>query len=108
MLRAGRDLPSEIDRMQTRRHPLILPRPLQERLDAAVSEFIQADRRFDADFSSPPGEPAFIAPDSVSWQIFKNPLSLFARAACSLFLSDSVRISPSIPLLAISLLKLLL
>jgi len=86
MLRAGRDLPSEIDRMQTRRHPLILPRPLQERLDAAVSEFIQADRRFDADFSSPPGEPAFIAPDSVSWQIFKNPLSLFVGGVAAVIL----------------------
>jgi len=29
------------------------------------------------DFSRPTGEPAFISPDSMSWRIFKNPLSLF-------------------------------
>ena len=28
------------------------------------------------DFLNPPGEPAFAAPDSVSWQIFKNPVAL--------------------------------
>jgi uncharacterized protein (DUF2236 family) len=29
------------------------------------------------DFSRPPGEAALLSPDSVSWHIFKNPLSLF-------------------------------
>lgn len=29
------------------------------------------------DFSAPPGAPALIGPDSVSWRVFKNPVSLF-------------------------------
>ncbi|MEI9996886.1 MAG: oxygenase MpaB family protein [Rhizomicrobium sp.] len=29
------------------------------------------------DFTTPKGEPALTAPDSVSWQVFKNPVSLF-------------------------------
>ena len=28
------------------------------------------------DYLNPPGEPAFAAPDSVSWQVFKNPIAL--------------------------------
>jgi uncharacterized protein (DUF2236 family) len=28
------------------------------------------------DFSQPPGEPAFFAPDSVAWRIYKNPVAL--------------------------------
>lgn len=79
-------MPREIDRMQPRHHPLILPWPLQERLEAAVAEFIHADKRFDADFSSPQGEHAFIAPDSVSWQVFKNPLSLFVGGVAAVIL----------------------
>lgn len=72
--------------MPTRRSPLILPRPLQERLEAAVQSFIHADQRFDADFSSPLGEPAFTAPDSVSWRVFKNPLSLFVGGVAAVIL----------------------
>ena len=28
------------------------------------------------DYLNPPGEPAFAGPDSVSWQVFKNPIAL--------------------------------
>lgn len=28
------------------------------------------------DYSSPPGEPAYAAPDSVQWRVFKNPIAL--------------------------------
>ena len=72
--------------MHRRSHPIALPRPLQERLDAATREFIQADRRFDADFSTPRGEPAFTDPNSVSWQVFKNPLSLFVGGVAAVIL----------------------
>ncbi|WP_420474597.1 oxygenase MpaB family protein [Noviherbaspirillum sp. ST9] len=72
--------------MHTRRSPLILPRPLQERLEAAVQAFVSADKRFDADFAAPCGEHAFIAPDSVSWQVFKNPLSLFVGGVAAVIL----------------------
>ncbi|WP_234814870.1 oxygenase MpaB family protein [Noviherbaspirillum denitrificans] len=78
-------MPRKIDRMQTSR-PLILPRPLQARLDAAVHDFVQGDARFDADFLSPAGEPAFTDPDSISWQVFKNPLSLFVGGIAAVIL----------------------
>lgn len=28
------------------------------------------------DFANPPGEPAYLAPDSISWRVFKNPVAL--------------------------------
>ena len=31
---------------------------------------------WDLDFSRPPGEPAFCAPDSLTWSIYKNPVAL--------------------------------
>ena len=29
------------------------------------------------DFTRPPGEPAIVGPDSVSWQVFRNPVTMF-------------------------------
>ncbi len=72
--------------MHAHRRAIALPRPLERRLDAATHAFIHADARFDADFSTPAGEPAFTAPDSVSWQVFKNPLSLFIGGVAAVIL----------------------
>jgi len=38
------------------------------------------------DFARPPGEPALAAPDSVSWRIFKNPVSLFVGGVTAVIL----------------------
>lgn len=38
------------------------------------------------DFRSPPGEPALAAPDSVSWRVFKNPVSLFVGGVTAVIL----------------------
>ena len=38
------------------------------------------------DFTSPAGEPSITAPDSVSWRIFKNPLSLFIGGVAAVIL----------------------
>jgi uncharacterized protein (DUF2236 family) len=38
------------------------------------------------DFSQPPGEPAFSSPRSVSWRIFKNPVSLFIGGVAAVIL----------------------
>ncbi len=38
------------------------------------------------DYTSPPGEPAFCAPDSVSWQVFKNPVALAVGGICAVLL----------------------
>lgn len=72
--------------MPSRRPPLSLPPPLQRRAEAAVSAFIRADPHFDADFSSPPGEAALSPPDSISWQVCKNPLSLFVGGVAAVVL----------------------
>jgi uncharacterized protein (DUF2236 family) len=47
---------------------------LQPSADAAV------------DFTRPAGEPALVAPDSVSWRVFKNPVSLFIGGVAAVIL----------------------
>lgn len=66
--------------------PLLLPAPLQRRLEATASTYFAAPPGHDIDFSDPPGEPAFTAPDSLSWQIFKNPLALFVGGVAAVIL----------------------
>ena len=72
--------------MHAHRRTIALPSPLERRLDAATRAFIHADERFDADFSTPVGEPAFTSPDSISWQVFKNPMSLFIGGVAAVIL----------------------
>ena len=50
---------------------------LHRRLEEAVRALLEPDPRQRTDFSAPQGEPALASPDSVSWQVFKNPLALF-------------------------------
>lgn len=38
------------------------------------------------DYTSPAGEPAFAGPDSVSWQVFKNPVALAVGGICAVLL----------------------
>lgn len=53
--------------------------------DAAKSLFeIKGGPR--VDFSVPAGEPALAAPDSVSWRVFKNPVSLFVGGVTAVIL----------------------
>jgi uncharacterized protein (DUF2236 family) len=57
---------------------ITLPWPLRDRLDDLFRALLE-DGAHDAkiDFARPAGEPALLAPDSVSWRVFKNPLSVF-------------------------------
>ncbi len=57
--------------------PIILPWPLQNSLEAATRALLQPGNRSCIDFSRPAGEAALVSPDSVSWCVFKNPVSLF-------------------------------
>jgi uncharacterized protein (DUF2236 family) len=58
--------------------PIILPWPLQSSLEAAAARvLLEPTDRSRIDFSRPIGEPALLSPHSVSWCVFKNPLSLF-------------------------------
>jgi uncharacterized protein (DUF2236 family) len=38
------------------------------------------------DFTQPTGEPALTGPDSISWQVFKNPVALFAGGVAAVIL----------------------
>jgi uncharacterized protein (DUF2236 family) len=57
--------------------PIVLPWPLQRGLEAATPALFNPGDQSCVDFSKPAGEAALVSPDSVSWRVFKNPLSLF-------------------------------
>ena len=56
--------------------PIVLPWPLQSGLEAATRALFHPGERSSADFLQPAGEAALVPPDSISWRVFKNPLSL--------------------------------
>lgn len=72
--------------MYSPRSAIALPSRLQRCLEAATADFIRGEAGLDADFSSPVGEPALAKPDSVSWQVFKNPLSLYVGGVAAVIL----------------------
>jgi uncharacterized protein (DUF2236 family) len=58
---------------------------LRARLDAAAGALMTPpDAR--ADFTAPPGVPALVAPDSVTWRIFKNPVAMFVGGVAAVIL----------------------
>ncbi|WP_245516983.1 MULTISPECIES: oxygenase MpaB family protein [unclassified Mesorhizobium] len=57
--------------------PIVLPWPLQSLLEAVARAVLQPGDLPHIDFSRPIGEAGLVSPDSVSWCVFKNPLSLF-------------------------------
>jgi len=57
--------------------PIVLPWPLQSGLEAAARALFDLGDQSSAVFLQPVGEAAFVPPDSVSWRVFKNPLSVF-------------------------------
>lgn len=57
---------------------------LSDNLDQAAQRFLQGGPT--VDFAAPAGEPAFLGPDSVSWRIFKNPVSLFIGGVAAVIL----------------------
>jgi uncharacterized protein (DUF2236 family) len=65
---------------------LALPQPLLRRIGAAASEMMGSAPGMDFDFAAPPGEPALVAADSVSWRVFKNPVTLFVGGVAAVLL----------------------
>lgn len=63
-----------------------LSAPIRKRLDSAAMSFLAGEGAPPVDFSSPPGEPALVPPDSVSWRIFKNPVALFVGGVAAVIL----------------------
>lgn len=68
------------------RRAITLPSFIERRLEAAVHEFFYQSGKAEIDFCEPKGEPALFAPDSTSWQVFKNPLSLFIGGVAAVIL----------------------
>jgi uncharacterized protein (DUF2236 family) len=66
--------------------PLPLPPPVQRRIDAAARELLQPEGGPSVDFTQPHGEEALVAPDSVSWRVFKNPVALFVGGVAAVIL----------------------
>lgn len=65
---------------------LALPEPLLRRIGAAASEMMGSAPGMDFDFSAPAGEPALVPADSVSWRVFKNPVTLFIGGVAAVIL----------------------
>ena len=63
-----------------------LPRAAVSWLDRASSALLLPDRGQAIDFSRPLGEAALADPASVSWRIFKNPVSLFIGGVAAVIL----------------------
>jgi uncharacterized protein (DUF2236 family) len=57
--------------------PVVLPWPLHSSLEAATRALFNPGDRSSIEFLRPVGEAALVSSDSVSWRVFKNPLSLF-------------------------------
>jgi uncharacterized protein (DUF2236 family) len=57
--------------------PIELPWPLQRGFEVATRTLFDLGDQSFADFLQPTGEAALVSPNSVSWRVFKNPVSLF-------------------------------
>ncbi|MDJ0391560.1 oxygenase MpaB family protein [Roseomonas sp. E05] len=65
---------------------LALPRPLRHWAEASFQAFIKPPGGPAVDFTCPAGEAALAGPDSVSWQVFRNPLALFIGGVAAVIL----------------------
>ncbi len=59
---------------------------IRQRLDEAAADYMQPKDMPAFDFTQPVGEPALIHHDAMSWQIFKNPISLFIGGVTAVIL----------------------
>ena len=63
-----------------------LPASVQRRLDASAAVLLNPRDGRSIDFTQPLGEEALLAPDSVSWRIFKNPIALLIGGVAAVIL----------------------
>ncbi len=61
-------------------------RKVEDRLDRAAQVYLDDRALARADFSAPAGEASLSSPDSVSWRIFKNPVTLFIGGVAAVIL----------------------
>lgn len=65
---------------------LWLPSPLHRRIEASVRAMLQPQGTSPESFETPAWEQALVPPDSVSWQLFKNPAALFIGGVAAVIL----------------------
>ncbi|WDI31163.1 oxygenase MpaB family protein [Hyphococcus flavus] len=63
-----------------------LRRGVENRLDKAAKAYLGDPMLAKIDFAEPQGEAALVGPDSVSWRIFKNPVTLFVGGVAAVIL----------------------
>lgn len=63
-----------------------LPAPLQRPIEALAAGLLAPEGVAPPDFTAPPGEPALMAADSVSWRVFANPVTLFIGGVAAVLL----------------------
>jgi len=63
-----------------------LPLGLNTLIEASACDYLQPRSGPPVDFTEPRGEPALAVPDSVSWQVFRNPVSLFIGGIAAVIL----------------------
>jgi len=56
------------------------------RIGAAAGEMMGSAPGMDFDFAAPKGEPALVPADSVSWRVFRNPVTLFVGGVAAVIL----------------------
>lgn len=66
--------------------PRLLLLPLESHLDRMGAKLMQPNSGPRFDFREPEGEPALVPADSISWRIFKNPVSLFIGGVAAVIL----------------------
>jgi uncharacterized protein (DUF2236 family) len=65
---------------------ILLPGPIQNRIEDLARRFLEAPEVPAVDFLHPHGEAALISADSVSWRVFRNPVSLFVGGVAAVLL----------------------
>jgi uncharacterized protein (DUF2236 family) len=79
-------LPPPVPAPRSSLAPPLLLRPWIGALDRALAGLLLPPGTSAADFREPAGEPALTTPDSVSWQVFKNPVALFVGGVAAVLL----------------------
>lgn len=59
---------------------------LLDQIVAPAAQLMQPPRGLEFDYAKPVGEPALMSPDSISWRIFKNPVTLFIGGVAAVLL----------------------
>jgi uncharacterized protein (DUF2236 family) len=65
---------------------LRLPSGIERKLEMLWLGSPPAGGKNDVDFSTPPGEAALVPPQSVSWRVFKNPVTVFIGGVAAVIL----------------------